>query len=211
MWHFVPRLAIPRCRCGRGYWYRDWCGSPRCVRRTRQGRRDADGGHGERTKRHIGVPTQLCAPCAFVALDLAVYGVSVFSLDSPNEDGARDDGLEWDCDRERKGESALAKKLVADSGTNAYLSGYSRVLSLVSACRRARSFQERFKVRWIVAPVSRQRLVLLGITRGSQGQDRCMEQNVRKERVGNLIVGELTGQIFRVEERLREDGDNKAR
>lgn len=44
--------------------------------------------------------------CAFVSLNLAVRGVSVFSLDSLDEDWAGDDGRERDCERERDGERA---------------------------------------------------------------------------------------------------------
>jgi len=51
-------------------------------------------------------PLDFVSPCAFAALNLAVYGVSVFSLDSLDVDGAGDDGRERDCDREREGESA---------------------------------------------------------------------------------------------------------
>ena len=54
----------------------------------------------------LAFPFNFASPCAFAALNLAVYGVSVFSLDSLDEDGAGDDGRERDCDLEREGESA---------------------------------------------------------------------------------------------------------
>lgn len=52
----------------------------------------------------LAFPFNLASSCAFANLDLAVTGVSVFSLDSLDEDSAGDDGR--DCDRERDGESA---------------------------------------------------------------------------------------------------------
>ena len=58
----------------------------------------------ERASKGIFIfPFNIASPCAF---NLAVYGVSVFSLDSLDEDGAGDDGRERDCDREREGERA---------------------------------------------------------------------------------------------------------
>jgi len=54
----------------------------------------------------LAFPFNLASSCTFEVLNLAVYGVSVFSLDSLDEDGAGDDGRERDCDREREGESA---------------------------------------------------------------------------------------------------------
>lgn len=52
----------------------------------------------------LAFPFNLASSCAFANLNLAVTGVSVFSLDSLDEDPAGDDGR--DCDREREGESA---------------------------------------------------------------------------------------------------------
>jgi len=54
----------------------------------------------------LAFPFSFGSSCAFAALNLAVYGVSVFSLDSLDEDRAGDDCRERDCDREREGESA---------------------------------------------------------------------------------------------------------
>ena len=48
----------------------------------------------------LAFPFDFASSCAFANLNLAVYGVSVLSLDSLDEDGVGDDG------REREGESA---------------------------------------------------------------------------------------------------------
>lgn len=52
----------------------------------------------------LGFPFNLASSFAFANLNLAVTGVSVFSLDSLDEDSAGDDGR--DCDRDREGERA---------------------------------------------------------------------------------------------------------
>lgn len=52
----------------------------------------------------LAFPFNLTSSCTLANLDLAVSGVSVFSLDSLDEDSAGDDGRE--CDRERDGERA---------------------------------------------------------------------------------------------------------
>jgi hypothetical protein len=52
----------------------------------------------------LAFPFNFASSCAFANLNLAVIGVSVFSLDSLDDDSAGDDGR--DCDREREGESA---------------------------------------------------------------------------------------------------------
>lgn len=49
-------------------------------------------------------PFNLASSRAFADLNPTVSGVSVFSLDSLDEDSAGDDGRDWD--RERDGESA---------------------------------------------------------------------------------------------------------
>lgn len=49
-------------------------------------------------------PFSWASSCALANLNLAVIGVSVFSLDSLDEDSAGDDGL--DCESERDGDSA---------------------------------------------------------------------------------------------------------
>lgn len=54
----------------------------------------------------LALPSNFTSSCAFADLNLAVCGVSVFSLDSLDEDSAGDDGREQDCDRERGGERA---------------------------------------------------------------------------------------------------------
>jgi hypothetical protein len=54
----------------------------------------------------LAFPFNFASSCAFANLNLAVCGVSVFSLDSLDEDWAGDDGREQDCDREWEGESA---------------------------------------------------------------------------------------------------------
>jgi hypothetical protein len=54
----------------------------------------------------LGFPSDFASSCAFANLNFAVRGVSVFSLDSLDEDWAGDDGRERDCDRERDGERA---------------------------------------------------------------------------------------------------------
>ena len=51
-------------------------------------------------------PLSPASSCAFANLNLAVRGVSVFSLDSLDEDWAGDDGRERDCERERDGDKA---------------------------------------------------------------------------------------------------------
>ena len=52
----------------------------------------------------LAFPFNFSSSCAFANLNLAVIGVSVFSLDSLDDDSAGDDGREWD--REREGERA---------------------------------------------------------------------------------------------------------
>ena len=54
----------------------------------------------------LALPFELASSCVFENLNLAVRGVSVFSLDSLDEDSAGDGGRERDCDRERDGERA---------------------------------------------------------------------------------------------------------
>ena len=56
------------------------------------------------SKGFLAFPFNFASSCALANLNLAVSGVSVFSLDSLEEDSAGDDGR--DCGRERDGESA---------------------------------------------------------------------------------------------------------
>jgi len=108
-------------------------------------------------------PFGFAFPCAFAALNLAVYGVSVFSLDSLDEDGAGDDGRERDCDREREGESAGVEG-VRERWRDECASDRRFSSVVTSLCTSSGwNCKKGHKMRWMVAPVSRQHLVLLHI------------------------------------------------